>query len=97
MGSFLQDIGIFDGTGERQRPAVDGRSFARLGACLSPQRFGFELGWRQITEPLVQAAVVELAEVLHDGQLGLRSRTPDRSAISSVLKLSTKLSAGALS
>jgi hypothetical protein len=50
VGSFLQDIGISDGTGERQRPAVDGRSFARLGGGLSPRRFGFELGWRQITE-----------------------------------------------
>ena len=46
-----------------------------------PAAHGFELGWRQITQALVQAAVVESAEVLHDGELDgeleLRSRTPD--------------------
>jgi hypothetical protein len=42
-----------------------------------PAAHGFELGWRQITQALMQAAVVESAEVLHDGELELRSRTPD--------------------
>ena len=66
VGSFLQDIGHVWRVRGAQRPAVDGRSFARLGAGLSPRRFGFELGWRQITEALVQSAVVEWAEILHD-------------------------------
>jgi hypothetical protein len=51
----------------------------------------------QITEVFVQAGVVEPPEVLHDGELELRRVRLTRSAISPVLKLSTKLSASALS
>jgi hypothetical protein len=65
-----------------------------VGGGLSQERESLELRWRQIAEALVQSDVVEPAEVLHDGQLELRAGAPDAS---SVLKLSTKLSASALS
>jgi hypothetical protein len=58
----------------------------------------FELGGREVAERLVQPLVVEPADVLDDRELEVRfgvRRT--RSASSSVLKESTKLSASALS
>jgi hypothetical protein len=56
----------------------------------------FIFGWRDVAEALVQAGVVEPAEVL-DGELQLGAVRQMRSAISSVWKLSTNDSASALS
>ena len=50
---------------------------------------GLELRRRQIAERLVQAHVVEPADLLDDGELELGAVGQTRSAISSVFRLST--------
>jgi hypothetical protein len=69
-------------------------SLSRPGALLYES---FELRRRQIAEELVQAHGAEPGGVFDDRELVLGAGAPDGSAISSVLKVSTKLSAKALS
>ena len=54
-------------------------------------------GGRDVAEAGVQAGGVVPADVFDDGELELRAVRQTRSRINSVLKLSTKLSAAALS
>jgi hypothetical protein len=56
-----------------------------------------KFGRRDVAEGLVQAVVVEPADVFDDAELELGRVRQTRSATSSVLKLSTKLSERALS
>ena len=68
--------------------------------CDRPVRDGGEglvFGWRDIAERFVQAGVVEPAEVLDDGDLGLETAGEDRPRTSSAFRVPTKLSAIALS
>jgi hypothetical protein len=58
---------------------------------------GLRFGRRAVAEGFVQAAVVEPADVLDDGGSSWERVRRTRLAMSSVLKLSAKLSASALS
>jgi hypothetical protein len=70
------------------------------GECChrASSEFGsLELRWRPVAERFVHPGVVEPADVLDDGQLELRAGAPDAVGDQLGLKLSTKLSARALS
>ena len=73
--------------------------FLRWGSFrnLSSRVMSFVLGGRDASERGAQALVVEPGDVLDDGELELRAVRQTRSRINSVLKLSKKLSAAALS
>lgn len=58
---------------------------------------GFELGGWDVAERAVEAVLVESGDPFDDRELELGAVRQTRSAMSSVLKLSTKLSAKALS
>lgn len=79
------------GLRREQRDRSIGRNHRLSGVVL------FELGGRDVVERLMEAVVVKPADPFDDRELELGSVGQTRSAISSVLKESTKLSASALS